>query len=352
MTLEKKLILNASAEGTPISANIELTTQCNMNCKMCYAKMTQKSMPSLTEWLSFIRQIKQEGTLFVLLTGGEPLLHPYFKEIYLALLQEGMIVSVNSNGTLLDEKWTEFFAVNRPRQINITLYGTSEQTYELVCGYSEGFLKAIAAVKRLKEREIPVRLNGTLVLDNQSEYEQMKKLATDMGIQMKVDSYLFPYSRIDGGKNILANRLNPEEQAKYRLCEMKLQKDFIKHKQYACEIQDRMKKKECASFDEQMKCRAGISSYWVNASMEILPCIFLPDAAIPWNGDFHLAWVRCREWMGQIRLYEDCYSCWYKPLCNVCPAAIYAETKDVKRKSAYLCQSAKCYAEELIKDKG
>ena len=37
--------------------------------------------------------------LFPLLTGGEPLLHPQFSEIYTGLLDLGLQVSINSNGT-------------------------------------------------------------------------------------------------------------------------------------------------------------------------------------------------------------------------------------------------------------
>ena len=42
--------------------------------------------------------------------GGGPLLVPGFKELYLALKAEGMVLTLNTNGTLLDEPWADFFA--------------------------------------------------------------------------------------------------------------------------------------------------------------------------------------------------------------------------------------------------
>ena len=48
--------------------------------------------------------------------GGEPLLVPGFKELYLALKAEGMVLTLNTNGTLLDEQWADFFARHKPRQ--------------------------------------------------------------------------------------------------------------------------------------------------------------------------------------------------------------------------------------------
>ena len=67
--------------------------------------------------------MQKAGTVFLLLTGGEPLLFPDFKTLYRRLRNLGMILTINTNGTLLDEAWADFFATYPPRRINITLYG-------------------------------------------------------------------------------------------------------------------------------------------------------------------------------------------------------------------------------------
>ena len=41
----------------------------------------------------------------------------------------GMILTINTNGTLLGESWADFFAEYRPRRINITLYGADAASY-------------------------------------------------------------------------------------------------------------------------------------------------------------------------------------------------------------------------------
>ena len=68
--------------------------------------------------------------LFLLLTGGEPLLFPDFKTLYRRLRNLGMILTINTNGTLLDEAWADFFATYPPRRINITLYGADAASYD------------------------------------------------------------------------------------------------------------------------------------------------------------------------------------------------------------------------------
>ena len=76
-----------------------------------------------------------------LLTGGEPLLFPGFKELYIELQKMGMILTINTNGTLIDEEWADFFQKYKPRRMNITLYGADDQAYEQLCHYPGGFQK-------------------------------------------------------------------------------------------------------------------------------------------------------------------------------------------------------------------
>lgn len=84
--------------------------------------------------------------------GGGPLLVPGFKELYLALKAEGMVLTLNTNGTLLDEPWADFFARHKPRRVNITLYGADDAAYETLCRCPGGFEKAPAAVRLLRAR--------------------------------------------------------------------------------------------------------------------------------------------------------------------------------------------------------
>lgn len=89
----------------------------------------------MEEWIDLAKQMADAGVLFLLLTGGEPLLFPGFKKLYMELKNLGMILTINTNGTLIDEEWADFFAKNRPRRINITLYGSDDTAYETLCHY-------------------------------------------------------------------------------------------------------------------------------------------------------------------------------------------------------------------------
>ena len=101
-------------------------------------------------------QMKDAGTLFCV-NGGEPLYYPQFKELYCALKDMGMILTLNTNGTLINEEWAEFFAKNKPRRINITLYGSKNETYENLCHMKDGFDKTIRGIELLKNMRLMSR---------------------------------------------------------------------------------------------------------------------------------------------------------------------------------------------------
>ena len=114
-TAEAALFARAAAGQIPINGSLELTPLCNMNCDMCYVRLDRGQMEkqgrlrTAEEWLTVAREMKDVGVLFLLLTGGEPLTYPDFRKLYLALRKMGMILTVNTNGSLLNEEWAEFF---------------------------------------------------------------------------------------------------------------------------------------------------------------------------------------------------------------------------------------------------
>ena len=160
-SMEKRLIQKAYIKQAPINGSLELLPLCNMNCDMCYVRLSKAEMEqkgrlrTKEEWISLAHQMKDAGTLFLLLTGGEPLLFPEFKELYKELQNMGMILTINSNGTLINEEWADFFAKHKPRRINITLYGADDQAYGKLCHYPAGCIRqAGKEISRLMNKAV------------------------------------------------------------------------------------------------------------------------------------------------------------------------------------------------------
>jgi len=93
----------------PISFDIELTARCGNNCRHCYINLPAGDQNARDKELSveridaIAREAVQLGTVWCLLTGGDPLLRHDFEEIYLRLKKMGLLVSVFTTGTRITD---------------------------------------------------------------------------------------------------------------------------------------------------------------------------------------------------------------------------------------------------------
>ena len=121
------LHIKASRLGIPLNGTFELTPLCNMNCRMCYVRMDRKQQEAVRplrtaeEWLALGEEAKERGMTYLLLTGGEPFMRPDFRQIMQGLHRMGFVLSINSNGTMINEETVEWLKETPPVRINITL---------------------------------------------------------------------------------------------------------------------------------------------------------------------------------------------------------------------------------------
>ena len=110
-----------------LSFDLEITARCNHNCRHCYINLPAGDHPAKQKELSLeeIQMIADEavslGTLWCLITGGEPLLREDFADIYMLLKRKGLLVSVFTNATLIYEEKIRLFKMYPPRDIEASL---------------------------------------------------------------------------------------------------------------------------------------------------------------------------------------------------------------------------------------
>ena len=144
-------VLNRAAEaGIPVSGAFELTSRCNLQCRMCYIRheatdaAARAQELSAAEWLGLAQDATSAGMVFLLLTGGEVLLRPDFPDLYEPLTELGLNLTLFTNGTLVTPALARLLGRRPPNRTEITLYGASPQTYGDVTGHPEAFAQALA----------------------------------------------------------------------------------------------------------------------------------------------------------------------------------------------------------------
>ncbi|MBQ8027154.1 MAG: radical SAM protein, partial [Clostridia bacterium] len=182
----------AKANSVPLTANFELTPFCNFSCVMCYVHLTKEEaerqgrMLSADEWLSIAAQVKEMGTLNITLTGGEPLTHPDFWYIYSELNKMGFLISILSNGSLIDESAMEKFRrYGMPYSMKLTVYGASDETYLRTCNSPDGFTRVSKAIDLIKAAGVPLKLTSTIVRENASDLQEIYRFAHEKKVMMQ-----------------------------------------------------------------------------------------------------------------------------------------------------------------------
>lgn len=346
------LYQKATAAGVPISGTFELTPVCNMDCKMCYVRMSKgqqeavRPLRTADEWLDLAKRAKDAGMLYLLLTGGEPFLHPQFREILTGLHQMGFVLSINSNGTMIDEKAVEWLKTVPPTRINISLYGASNETYARLCGNPQGFTQVDRAITLLCEAGISVKLNCSLTPYNAEDLAAMTAYAEQRGLVLQVATYMFPSIRKDAsmvGKN---DRFSPEEAARYAAYSELLalgKTAFLaagEHLPMPTDIEE-----SCAEIGDGVRCRAGRCSFWITWEGRMTPCGMFPcDGALNvFETDFNTVWQTIRQQTAAIRLPAQCADCSMKKNCRACAAMVMAESGRFDQVPSYRCQMTKAY---------
>ena len=356
MTLIDALLQQAVQTKSPISGTFELTARCNFSCKMCYIhnlacdrELRDKEL-STEAWLSIIKQARDAGTLILLLTGGEPLLREDFGEIYRACVENGLLVTVNSNGSLISEEIFRLFREHPPLRINISLYGMRREVYESLCGNGDAFSRVLDNLRRLRSMNIPVQLNFTASPYNQCELLEAQRFANEIGAVLHYTSYLFPPTRTTLPCEQAFRRFSPEEAAEAAIEYLRLSHgpegfaNFCRAKA----TEPPARSDDCGEIYEGVRCRAGRASYWITYEGNMLPCGMLSGlpVSVPAMG-LARAWHETHETFAAVKAPAGCLSCPDYERCEVCPAICYCEKNDLSQVPEYICQKNTHYRKRL-----
>lgn len=335
-----------------LAFEIEITNRCNNNCRHCYINLPpndreEKKREMTLETISRIAdQAVELGSLWCLLTGGEPLLREDFPEIYLLLKKKGFLLSVYTNACLINKEHIKLFKKYPPRRLEVTVYGVSRETYEKVTRIPGSFNAFKRGLDLLVRNDIRVRLKAMALRSNFQELPKIaafcRKFTCDY---FRFDPFL--HLRFDRNENrnrdILGERLTPQEIVSIEEADIKRRESLI-HK---CDqlIQEGPDHRECQHL---FRCGAGDNSFVISSDGMFRLCSSLwhPDCIFDLsNGTLSDAWNHfvphvLASASNNHQFLDKCYKCRIFSLCMCCPAHAYLEGGRLDYWSEYFCQVA------------
>ncbi len=183
--------------NAPASVIFELTRNCNLRCKHCIVPAGKPLPNELTteEWLKLVDEISDYAVRLIL-TGGEPLIHPGFFRILKRAKEKGLSIRLLTNGTLLEEHAEELGKLldERIDEVQVSLDGL-EQAHDSIRGKGS-YGKAIAGIKALVRENLPVSVAFTLVPENRGEALPLYREVSKFGIESFRIAWGLPAGRL------------------------------------------------------------------------------------------------------------------------------------------------------------
>ncbi len=341
------------ALGLPVSGSFELTARCNFSCPMCYVHQCScRPEQELTaaQWIDLARQARDEGMVFALLTGGEPLIRKDFFEIYGEMKKMGLMVSINSNGSLLSGEVRRRLLEDPPIRMNISLYGGCRETYRNMCG-QDAFETVVENIRALHEGGIALRLNLSITPYNRQDISKIMEISRQLGIHVQASGYMYPPMRL--GNEAGDRRLSAEDAAACTVQwdRLRMPPEEFARRAEAMEQLTAVDMPECPMESETgIGCRAGSSSFWLTWEGKMTPCGMMPSpAAYPLRTGLRAAWQEILRQTRELRTPDKCSSCPKRELCSVCAAVCLTETGRFDGVPEYMCRMTDSIVEETCR---
>jgi uncharacterized protein len=162
---------------------LHITTRCNLACRHCYICRSGQGKPDipftrLRQWLVEFRAL---GGQDIIISGGEPLLHPEIQAILSLACQHGR-VQLLTNGTMIDRAMATFLATKKIA-VQISLDGCQPAIHDAIRG-AGSFAQTCQGIKELHRvgMSAAITLAATLMRPNMLDLPQLPGLARDWHI--------------------------------------------------------------------------------------------------------------------------------------------------------------------------
>ena len=336
-----ELFAKGAASRLPQFGQFELTSRCNLACKMCYvvnpayAPEIERQELSAKEWLYLAEQARDSGMLLLNLTGGEPMLRNDFWALYEGLCSLGLVITLNTNGTTLTPDTIRRLKQRPPFKLLISLYGASPETYAKVTGNPAWYDTVMEGIVRLrKETHIPFALRTTLIKDNYQDYPAMKAWANEQSIPLSFTAYVTP-RRTGEGTDPATVRMTPEQAASILHT---YGRDYSDGPESMAQVSPQAMAEDIHS---AFHCAAGKYAFFVSWNGLMTPCGLMSEPSVePLITGFAPAWEALGQLRRKVPRCGSCVACPVQESCPQCPAKRYLETGSFTATSPYLCELA------------
>ncbi len=177
----------------PVYIRIKPTNKCNHNCNYCHYKNAYLDLDEYCptdeipydKMMEIVSDLAELGVKAVTFSGGgEPLLYPYIEDAMEGILNNGIDLSIITNGSLLKGRAAEL--LTKAKWVRISLESVNANEYASIRGIHESAFRElcenIKAFAKIKEDTCELGINVVVSSENYKEIREMAELMKSLGV--------------------------------------------------------------------------------------------------------------------------------------------------------------------------
>ena len=200
-----------AGERVPLQVSIEVTRRCPLECLHCYNNLPMGDMEAkqreLTkdEHFRMLDELVEMGCFWLLYTGGEIFARKDFLEIYTYAKKKGFLITLFTNGTIINEQIADYLVEWPPFAIEITLYGRTRETYEALTAIPGSYDRCLRGIQVAEGARLPLEAeDGAPPASTSMKCWRCSGLPkTNSAVEFKIDGQINP--RIDCSQSPLGS---------------------------------------------------------------------------------------------------------------------------------------------------
>lgn len=319
-----EVMAKCSRLNIPMQVVLELTYRCNLRCSHCYIDLAETDELSFDEWKEVLGQLKEEGSIYLLFTGGEIMVRNDFLEIATYARRNGLLIGLLTNCTLITPDISRAIAELRPFSIGTSLYGATASTHESVTGVPGSFHKTLEGIQLLVAAGVVPTVQTIVMQTNVQELPQIEELVESLGARSDINIGMapsktgsdFPFQYAPGVESLLNCGWQPETPGP-------------------------------TGEQGPQLCKAGKANCSISPHGDVFPCILFPmKLGNLRESSFDSIWrlepcaeLRYLRSMRRSDLYA-CNGCELRAYCQRCTGSAYIESGRMDGPSSSACRQA------------
>ncbi|MBZ5506102.1 MAG: radical SAM protein [Acidobacteriia bacterium] len=299
--------------STPLMAWLEITRKCNLQCPHCFVEGGQKRSSELSTGriLQLLEEWAEMGVFSVVITGGEPTIHPDFITIVRHAYELGFAVSIATNGMALRPK-----LLDQIPQDDVIISMSIDEAH------GQGAARGVSDFEYVTQRLLQVRdygFNTSIMTTTTHENARGLERIIDWALANDISLRSVPFVPMGRGslyRMMLNTTADVELAARFWLAEEKWER-VRDHKLGLCtgKIFNFLLTMVFAS----RRCMSGRGLCYVDSSGDVYPCTTCSGARVLCGGNvqynqFQDIWKNDENWAIRRITWKD-----FEKTCQDCP---------------------------------